>query len=52
MPESAQKTIEDMVIWDRKNRPKLISAAISALDLCHYPENADEYGSVFSFHGR
>ncbi|KAJ6631383.1 hypothetical protein B0H10DRAFT_1978456 [Mycena sp. CBHHK59/15] len=43
MPESAQKTIEDMVIWDRKNRPKLISAAISALDLCHHPENADEY---------
>ncbi|KAJ7157801.1 hypothetical protein C8R46DRAFT_1112993 [Mycena filopes] len=43
MPESAQKTIEDMVIWDRKNRPKLISAAISALELCHFPENADEY---------
>ncbi|KAJ6497447.1 hypothetical protein C8R45DRAFT_127383 [Mycena sanguinolenta] len=39
----AQKTLEDMIIWDRKNRPKLISAAISALDLCHYPENADEY---------
>ncbi|KAJ7099368.1 hypothetical protein B0H15DRAFT_544336 [Mycena belliarum] len=43
MPESEQKTIEDVVIWDRKNRPKLISAAISALDLCHYPDNADEY---------
>ncbi|KAJ6491620.1 hypothetical protein C8R47DRAFT_1214423 [Mycena vitilis] len=43
MPASAQKTIEDMVIWDRKHRPQLISAAISALDLCHYPENADEY---------
>ncbi|KAJ7496612.1 hypothetical protein FB451DRAFT_1208228 [Mycena latifolia] len=43
MPESAQKTLEDVIIWDRKNRPKLISAAISALDLCHYPENADEY---------
>ncbi|KAJ7672063.1 hypothetical protein B0H17DRAFT_183389 [Mycena rosella] len=43
MPESEQKTIEDVVIWDRKNRPKLISAAISALELCHYPENADEY---------
>ncbi|KAJ6593232.1 hypothetical protein B0H19DRAFT_15128 [Mycena capillaripes] len=28
---------------EKKNRPKLISAAISALDLCHYPENADEY---------
>ncbi|KAJ7350764.1 hypothetical protein DFH08DRAFT_116431 [Mycena albidolilacea] len=41
--ETAQKTLEDMIIWDRKNRPKLISAAISALDLCHYPENADEY---------
>ncbi|KAJ7478601.1 hypothetical protein B0H11DRAFT_2027976 [Mycena galericulata] len=43
MPESAQRTLEDMIIWDRKNRPKLISAAISALDLCHHPENADEY---------
>jgi len=43
IPESAKKTLEDMIIWDRKNRPKLISAAISALDLCHHPENADEY---------
>ncbi|KAJ7133729.1 hypothetical protein C8R43DRAFT_1022906 [Mycena crocata] len=43
MPQSAQKTIEDMVKWDRKNRPKLIAAAISALGLCHFPENADEY---------
>ncbi|KAK7033821.1 FAD-binding PCMH-type domain-containing protein [Favolaschia claudopus] len=41
--ESAQKTLEDMIRWDRKNRPRLIAAAISALDLCHFPENADEY---------
>ncbi|KAF8161721.1 hypothetical protein K438DRAFT_1859331 [Mycena galopus ATCC 62051] len=43
MPESARKTLEDMIIWDRKNRKQLISAAISALDLCHHPENADKY---------
>ncbi|KAJ7198502.1 hypothetical protein GGX14DRAFT_469520 [Mycena pura] len=43
MPEGAKATIEEMVIWDRKNRSKLITAAISALDLCHHPENADEF---------
>ncbi|KAJ7647894.1 hypothetical protein FB45DRAFT_210762 [Roridomyces roridus] len=43
MPEGAKDTLEHIVIWDRKNRRKLVSAAISALDLCHYPENADEY---------
>ncbi|KAF7290117.1 FAD-binding PCMH-type domain-containing protein [Mycena chlorophos] len=43
LPAVASKTIDDLVVWDRKHRAKLIAAAISALDLCHYPENADEY---------
>ncbi|KAJ7072858.1 hypothetical protein C8F01DRAFT_1105500 [Mycena amicta] len=43
MPANAKKTIDDMIVWDRKNRAKLIAAAISALDLCHYPENCDDY---------
>ena len=45
MSEGAKTTIEEMVIWDRKNRSMLITAAISALDLCHHPENADEFGT-------
>ncbi|KAF7289246.1 FAD-binding PCMH-type domain-containing protein [Mycena indigotica] len=43
LPPDASKAIEDIVIWDRRHRKKLIAAAISALDLCHYPENADDY---------
>lgn len=36
--------LDKMIAWDRAGgRKKLHSAALSALDLCHHPENSHKY---------